>query len=128
MTKPQPEATLSEEFRTKFKEWGVFGTVILVAIIIGFAVKGVILGGMFAGMLSTIAVWALVLKSPRWFKNLLGRHPLIADIVLSLISVTYLSMLTAGITLFVALTMQALMFTILLTSIKPTRAQGTQAA
>jgi hypothetical protein len=96
-----------------------FPIVIIAAVILAFAIKGFVLGGMMMGIMSTIAIWVLVLKLPDSIQMWMGRHVLISDLILSISSYTLLASIGPGPTIFMAAATQAVLLSILLTSISP---------
>lgn len=96
-----------------------FPLVIVAAVVLAFAIKGFVLGGMMMGIMSTIAIWVLVLKLPYTIQQWMGRHVLISDLILSVCSYTLLASIGPGPTIFMAAATQAVLLSILLTSISP---------
>lgn len=117
------EETYSNEY---YEELGketlkklTFPIVIIAAVVLAFAVKGFVLGGMMMGIMSTIAIWVLVLKLPISIQSWMGKHILISDLMLSVASYTLLASIGPGPTIFMAAATQAVLLSILLTSISP---------
>jgi hypothetical protein len=84
-----------------------------------FWVKGVVFSGMFMGIISTIAIWVLVLKSPKIIQKIMSKHTLIADCVLSSLSISVLSALGPGTTVFMAMITQMVLLSFLLETLEP---------
>jgi len=91
-----------------------FAVIVVITLLLAFLVKGVVLGGMLTGLMSSIAVWIIVLKTPIWLQDWMGRHTLLSDLLLTLVSSSVLAMLGPGITMFVALVTQAVILSVLL--------------
>lgn len=90
---------------------------IVSAFMMAFYVKGVVFGGMFMGIMAAIAIWIIVLKLPKWLRVQMGKHVLISDLMLSLVSFSFLSSIGAGVTVFVAGITNAAILSLLLQSL-----------
>lgn len=93
---------------------GVFITLVIISILLALFIKGFVLGGIFAGLVSTICVWLLVLKLPERMKYWMGRHALISDFILTMGSASVLATIGPGITMFVAIVVQGSLLSLLL--------------
>jgi hypothetical protein len=91
-----------------------FPLIIFSAMFMAFLVKGAVFNGMFMGIVWTIALWILIVKLPRWLKALMGRHILMSDLALSLISFGALASMGPGPTIVAAATTQATLMSVLL--------------
>lgn len=97
-----------------------FSILIIGAFLMAFWVKGVVFAGMFMGIMTSIAIWILVLKLPKWMKVQMGKHVLLADLGLSLASFTFLSSIGAGATVFAAGVTNAAILSVMLHSLNYT--------
>lgn len=83
-----------------------------------FWVKGVIFSGMFMGIMMTIALWVLVLKSPKFLQRIMARHTLLSDLVLTALGTSVLSALGPGTTVFMAIVTQMVLLSLLLQTLE----------
>lgn len=93
---------------------GVFMLVVIITFIMAWNAKGIVFSGMIMGSMSSVAVWFIVLKLPFVIKAWMRNHMLASDGILSGISFLFLSSMTPGPTLFMAICVQAVLFSILL--------------
>ncbi len=104
-------------FKDALIEWLVknsFWILIILAVFSAAVVKGIAFSGMFIGMIATIAIWALVIKLPTGMKAWMGRHILISDLLLTLLSFLLLGYIGSGPTAFMAAATVAVLMTVLL--------------
>jgi len=110
--------------RTPFRlrDWllnNSFPLAILFAIWISFTVGGFIRDGMFMGLISSIALWVLIVKLPIWTKRLMGRYLLISDLTLTtIVFVMFTSFIGPGPTAFMAAATQAVTLSVLLLGLR----------
>jgi hypothetical protein len=97
-------------FAKKYAFIGIVGLAVLLAL----SIKGIVLGGMFMGIMITIAVWLLVLKLPDFVKNFMSRHILLSDLILSIGSLGILSAIGPGPTVVMAASTEAALLSLLL--------------
>lgn len=100
------------------KKTVTFGILIAGTTLLAFMVKGIVLGGMFMGLMATIAIWVLVLKMPDVIQRFMGNHPLMSDLALSAGSAAVMAGIGPGPTLFMATITQMVLLSILLTTLK----------
>jgi len=96
-----------------------FAVIIGLAVFMVFWVKGVVFSGMFMGIMSTIAVWVLVIKSPLVIQNWMGKHVLISDLFLTSIGASLIASIGPGPTVFMATVTQMVLLSVLLQTLKP---------
>jgi len=96
-----------------------FGMVIVVASGMAMFVKGVVLSGMFMGIMSSIAIWVLVMRFPIWLQQVMGRYVLISDLILSSFGASVVAVVGPGPTVFMATVTQMVVLSLLLQSLKP---------
>lgn len=104
-------------FKAALIEWLVknsFWILVIIAILCAAVVKGIAFGGMFMGMMATIAIWALVLKLPTGMKAWMGKHILLSDLLLTIFSSALLGYIGSGPTVFMAAATVAVLMTVLL--------------
>lgn len=105
-----------------FKDWLAsmsFPILICFAILIAASVGGAVKSGMFMGMMTTLALWFVVIKFPIWLKKFMANHVLISDLVLSLILMSvFAPMIGSGPTVFMAAVTQAVLISLLLTGLQ----------
>lgn len=94
-------------------DWG-FPIIISIAILMAFLAKGVVFNGMFMGVMITIALWVIVMKLPHWLKALMGRHILMSDMILTILTFGGLSAMGPGPTIIAASAVQASLTSLLL--------------
>lgn len=89
-----------------------------------FTIGGIILGGVFMGMVSTIALWMTIQKLPARVQRWIGKHPLIADALFIKISLGVFALIGAGPTMFMALVTQAVILGLLLKTLESSQENG----
>lgn len=94
-----------------------FHIIIAVALWMAYLARGVVLNGMLLGTVSTIALWVLVARFPRWLKRLMSRHVLLCDLILTMATSSLIAVVGSGPTIFMALATQAVLLTLLLNSL-----------
>lgn len=95
-----------------------FVLLVIVTLLLAFWVRGVVFAGMFMGLVSTIAIWVLVLKFPPRLQAFMGRHILISDLFLTMLSMSGLSVIGPGATVFMAICTQAVLISVLLQTLE----------
>lgn len=73
------------------------------------------------GIMSTIAIWILVIKLPLGIQAWMGKHILLSDLGLSVCSYSLLAAIGVGPTLFMAAATQATLLSLLLTTLSTSR-------
>ena len=91
-----------------------FGIIIAFALFLAFWIKAVILSGMFMGIVSTIAIWVLVMKFPKFLKTFMARHILISDLILTGLATSVIAAIGPGPTIFMAMMTQMVLVSLLL--------------
>jgi len=113
----------AKEFFLKYS----FPITIIVAIWLSFAVGGFVRDGMFMGLISTMALWLLVIRLPVRVKRFMGRHILLSDLVLTLIVFSsFTAFIGPGPTVFMCSVTQATTMSVLLAGLGVQYKQGTQ--
>jgi len=102
----------------KLYQNSTFVLLVIITLFLAFWVRGFIFAGMFMGLVSTIAIWVLVLKFPPKLQNFMGNHVLISDLILTMIAMSGLSVVGPGATVFMAMCTQAVLTSILLPTLK----------
>lgn len=97
-----------------------FAVLIALALTMAFWVKGVVFSGMFMGIMSTIALWVLVLKSPKFVQNFMSKHQLLSDVVLTAFGASALAAIGPGPTVFMAAVTQMVLLSLLLQTLEKT--------
>ena len=95
-----------------------FGVICFIAMVMAIMVKGFMFSGILMGTMLAIALWALVIKFPSWLQRLMGKHVLIADLLLSAGGASVLAAIGPGPTVFMALVTQMVLLSILLQTLK----------
>jgi len=95
-----------------------FVLLVILTLLLAFWVRGVVFSGMFMGLVSTLAVWTLVIKFPPRLQSLMGRHVLISDLILTMLSMSALSVIGPGATIFMAICTQAVLISVLLQTLE----------
>lgn len=95
-----------------------FFLIVALALAMAFWVKGVVFSGMFMGIMSTIAIWVLVMKMPGAIQRIMARHTLISDMALSALAMPVISILGPGTTVFMAMITQMVMLSFLLETLE----------
>ena len=91
-----------------------FIMLISLALAMAFWIKGVVFSGVFMGVMSTIAVWVLILKLPHWTQKFIARHQLISDVAFTAVGASALAALGPGATVFMACITQMVLLSLLL--------------
>lgn len=112
----QEEVTISfKDFLAKHS----FPLLVIVAVIFAGTIGGVVKSGMFMGMMSTMALWFIVIKFPVKVKYFMAQHVLLCDLVLSVVLFsTFTSFIGPGPTVLMASVTQAVLLSILLSGLK----------
>ena len=95
-----------------------FIVLISIALAMAFWVKGVVFSGMFMGVISTIAIWVLVLKSPKFIQKFMATHPLLSDLVLTSFGASAMAAIGPGATVFMAIVTQMVLLSLLLQTLE----------
>lgn len=110
----QSSASIFKDFILEWLVKNTFWILVIIAILAAAVVKGIAFSGMFIGMMTTIALWALVIKLPIGIQAFMGRHIVVADFVLTLCSFLLLGYVGSGPTAFMAASTVAVLLTLLL--------------
>ena len=97
---------------------GTFVLLVIITLFMAFWVRGFVFAGMFMGLVSTIAIWVLVLKFPPRVQRFMGKHVLISDLILTMVAMSALSVIGPGATIFMAICTQAVLTSLLLPTLK----------
>lgn len=98
----------------------LFPIIIITTVILGFLAGPLVWGGILMGLISTIAVWLSIQNLPESWRNWMGRHPLITDIIFLKLGFTVFALIGSGTMVFVALFTQAVALSLLLKSLATT--------
>jgi len=115
---------MEEEQVTEFNfvDWlatMAFPILIILSVVLAGTIGGVVKSGMFMGMVSTMALWFVVIKFPVKLKIFMSQHVLLFDLLLSiLLFATFTSFIGPGPTVLMASVTQAVLLSILLTGLK----------
>ena len=105
-----------------------FPATCVITIIMAFTIGGIILGGVFMGLVSTIALWMTIQKFPKRIQGWIGKHPLIADACFLKISLAVFALIGAGPTMFMALMTQAVLLGLLLKTLEERQDNGNESS
>ena len=98
-----------------------FPIAVIVAIILAFTAGGIVRDGMFMGFMSTLAIWFLIIKFPVKIKQFMAKYVLLFDLILSVVLfATFTSFIGPGPTVLMTSVTQAVMLSVLLSSLKYT--------
>lgn len=103
----------SNEIFGMSKDW-LFPIIIMATFILGIVAGPLVWGGMLMGLISTIAVWLSIQNLPQSWRDWMGRHPLITDIIFLKLGFTVFALIGSGTMVFVALFTQAVTLALLL--------------
>ena len=96
-----------------------FPIVVGASLVFATTVGGFIQAGMFMGLVSTMALWFMVIKLPRWVKRLMAKHMLATDVLLTIMLFCMFSMLLGpGPTAFMCTVTQAAVLSVLLLGLR----------
>lgn len=95
-----------------------------VTILMAFSIGGFVIGGVFMGLVTTLAVWLSIQNLPTKIYNFIAKHPFLADMAFLKLSFAIFALIGTGPTMFMALVTQAVALGLLLKTIKQRDANG----
>ena len=92
----------------------LFPGICFVTVIMATMIGGFVMGGLFMGLMVSIAIWMSINKLQKKIKNWIGKHPIISDLVFLKLSAAMFALIGGGPTMFMALATQAIVLGMLL--------------